>query len=101
MRPESSVFHQLQQCVLMQDARGDQCDNCGSLLAAEDLIHPKCKMTGTTPVMRPTKHVYLDLPALTPELQAYITASSQAGGWSSNCVQACSPRASSGHRRLA
>ena len=37
--------------------------------------------------MRPTRHVYLDLPALTPQLQAYITASSQAGGWSNNCLQ--------------
>ncbi len=76
-----------QPCWRAQDARGDQCDSCGSLLAAEDLINPKCKMTGTTPVLRPTRHVYLDLPALTPELQAYITRSSQAGGWSSNCVQ--------------
>ena len=48
---------------------------------------PQCKLTGTTPVLRPTRHVYLDLPALTPQLQAYITASSQAGGWSTNCVQ--------------
>ncbi|CAL8471724.1 g11266 [Coccomyxa elongata] len=70
-----------------EDARGDQCDQCGNLLAAEDLINPKCKLTGTVPVLRPTKHVYLDLPALTPQLQAYITSSSQAGGWSSNCVQ--------------
>ena len=38
-------------------------------------------------MLRPTRHVYLDLPALTPQLQAYITRSSQAGGWSSNCVQ--------------
>ena len=37
--------------------------------------------------MRPTRHVYLDLPALTPQLQAYITASSQSGGWSNNCLQ--------------
>lgn len=70
-----------------QDARGDQCDQCGNLLAAEDLINPKCKLTGTVPVLRPTKHVYLDLPSLTPQLQAYITSSSHAGGWSSNCVQ--------------
>lgn len=38
-------------------------------------------------MLRPTRHLYLDLPALTPELQAYITRSSHAGGWSSNCVQ--------------
>lgn len=79
----------LSDAASLQDARGDQCDQCGNLLAAEDLINPKCKLTGTVPVLRPTKHVYLDLPALTPQLQAYITSSSQAGGWSSNCVQVC------------
>ena len=44
-------------------------------------------------MLRPTRHLYLDLPALTPELQAYITHSSQAGGWSSNCVQVPAPSA--------
>ncbi len=73
--------------LLRQDAKGDQCDSCGQLLAAEELINPKCQLTGTTPVLRPTRHLYLDLPVLTPELQAYITRSSHAGGWSSNCVQ--------------
>ena len=73
--------------MCLQDAKGDQCDNCGQLLAAEELINPKCQLTGTTPVLRKTRHLYLDLPALTPELQAYITRSSHAGGWSSNCVQ--------------
>lgn len=83
-------------CV-MQDARGDQCDNCGNLLSAEDLINPKCKITGTTPVLRPTRHIHLKLDELTDELQAYITRSSQAGGWSSNCVQVrCSSLALSG-----
>ena len=42
-------------------------------------------------MLRPTRHLYLDLPALTPELQAYITRSSHAGGWSSNCVQVTAP----------
>ena len=79
--------------LLLQDAKGDQCDSCGQLLAAEELINPKCQLTGTTPVLRPTRHLYLDLPALTPELQAYITHSSQAGGWSSNCVQVPAPSA--------
>lgn len=79
-----------EQLLLCQDAKGDQCDSCGQLLAAEELINPKCQLTGTTPVLRPTRHLYLDLPALTPELQAYITRSSHAGGWSSNCVQVTS-----------
>ncbi len=73
--------------VSMQDARGDQCDSCGNLLNPTDLINPKCKLTGTTPVLRTTKHIFLDLPKLSPQLQAYITDTSNKGGWSNNCVQ--------------
>ncbi len=69
------------------DARGDQCDGCGNLLNPTELINPKCKVTGTTPVVRSTRHVFLDLPQLSPKLQEYITNTSQLGGWSSNCVQ--------------
>ena len=72
-----------------QDARGDQCDQCGNLLNPTELIKPRCKLTGTTPVLRETRHVFLDLPALTPRLQHYIDHTSRLGGWSSNCVQAC------------
>ena len=78
-----------------QDARGDQCDACGKLLEPTALLQPRCKLTGTTPVLRATTHLYLDLPALSPQLQAYIDASSRSGGWSSNCVQARARRAPS------
>ena len=44
--------------------------------------------SGTTPVLRTTKHYFLDLPLLSPELQAYIDRTSTLGGWSSNSVQA-------------
>eukprot|EP00891_Asterochloris_glomerata_P008560 jgi/Astpho2/8560/e_gw1.00125.5.1_t len=70
-----------------EDARGDQCDSCGNLLNPTELIRPKCALTGTTPVVRQTRHMFLDLPELQPKLQEYITRTSQAGGWSSNCVQ--------------
>ncbi len=42
-------------------AYGDQCEKCGSTLAATDLINPKSTVTGATPVMRDTKHWYLPL----------------------------------------
>ncbi|GIL79322.1 hypothetical protein Vretifemale_8708, partial [Volvox reticuliferus] len=69
------------------DARGDQCDGCGNLLNPTELINPRCKLTGTTPVLRSTRHVFLDLPQLSPALQDYITTTSTQGGWSANCVQ--------------
>lgn len=70
-----------------QDARGDQCDACGALLNPTELINPRCKITGTTPVPRTTRHLFLDLPQLTPALQNYIDTASSKGGWSANCLQ--------------
>jgi methionyl-tRNA synthetase len=69
------------------DARGDQCDGCGSLLNPTELVHPRCKLTGTVPVVRTSTHIFLDLPSLTPDLAAYHAAAAAAGGWSANCVQ--------------
>lgn len=81
----------------VQDARGDQCDKCGSLMNPTELINPRCKLTGTTPVIRSTRHLFLDLPKLSAALQEYHDTTSQLGGWSANCVQvsrarACAPR---------
>ncbi len=42
-------------------AYGDQCEACGTSLAATDLIDPKSAITGATPVLRETKHWYLPL----------------------------------------
>ena len=36
----------------LQDARGDQCDACGNLLNPTELINPKCKFSGTKPIIR-------------------------------------------------
>jgi methionyl-tRNA synthetase len=43
------------------DAYGDQCERCGSTLSPTELIQPRSTLSGSTPVMRPTKHWYLKL----------------------------------------
>ncbi len=43
------------------DARGDQCDNCGRTLDPTDLVDPRSKMTGATPDLRRTEHLFLKL----------------------------------------
>ena len=53
-------------------ARGDQCDNCGSILEAVDLIDPRSKTDGSRPVVREAEHYFLDLKALIPELTDYM-----------------------------
>ncbi|MGD1993133.1 MAG: methionine--tRNA ligase [Anaerolineae bacterium] len=55
-----------------EEARGDQCDNCGSLLDALELIEPRSKTDGSVPVVRETEHFFLDLPALEDRLAAYL-----------------------------
>ncbi len=47
-----------------ESARGDQCDNCNTLLDPEELIDPRSVLDGSTPVLRETEHYFLDLPRL-------------------------------------
>jgi methionyl-tRNA synthetase len=54
------------------DARGDQCDNCGSLLDATQLIDPRSKIDGSSPELRGTEHFYLDLGKLQPQIVDFL-----------------------------
>jgi methionyl-tRNA synthetase len=54
------------------NARGDQCDSCGSLLDATQLINPRSKIDGSTPELRETEHFYLDLGALEPAIVEFL-----------------------------
>lgn len=55
-----------------EEARGDQCDNCGKILDALELGHPRCKIDGSVPVIRETEHFFLDLPKLQDAVEAYL-----------------------------
>ncbi|ORY63015.1 tRNA synthetases class I (M)-domain-containing protein [Pseudomassariella vexata] len=68
------------------DARGDQCDKCGNLLDPLELINPKCKVDGTTPVPKETTHVFILLEKLTPEISKWMEKSSKEGNWTSNGI---------------
>jgi methionyl-tRNA synthetase len=64
-------------------ARGDECPKCGSWLDAKRLRHPVCTLDGSTPVLRPSMHWYLDLPRIRDEwLQGWFEA--KAGLWKVN-----------------
>lgn len=54
------------------DARGDQCDNCGNVLNAIELINPRSKTDGSRPVIRETEHYFFDLAKFIPALQEYL-----------------------------
>jgi methionyl-tRNA synthetase len=53
-------------------ARGDQCDQCGNLLDATQLIEPRSKIDNSTPELRDTEHYYLDLGKLQPEIVNFL-----------------------------
>jgi methionyl-tRNA synthetase len=55
-------------------ARGDQCDSpeCGKLLTPMELIGPHCNICGQKPIIKKTKHWYLDFPKLEKELKKFI-----------------------------
>ncbi|MDQ3464810.1 MAG: methionine--tRNA ligase [Actinomycetota bacterium] len=54
-------------------ARGDQCDNCGNQLDPIDLIEPRSRINGETPVFVEGEHYFLDLPAFVDTLSAWLS----------------------------
>jgi methionyl-tRNA synthetase len=66
-------------------ARGDQCDNCGNQLDPADLIDPRSKINGETPVFTETEHYFLDLPAFAEVLGTWLQA--KAGHWRPNVLK--------------
>jgi methionyl-tRNA synthetase len=53
-------------------ARGDQCENCGNLMDALELIEPRSRTDGSTPEVRETEHFYLDLSAFGGALEVWL-----------------------------
>ncbi|KAL8958339.1 MAG: hypothetical protein Q9193_004585 [Seirophora villosa] len=68
------------------DARGDQCDSCGSVdYEPLDLIKPRCKVDpDTTPIARETRHIHLRLDKLQAEIEKWSQKASAEGHWSRN-----------------
>jgi methionyl-tRNA synthetase len=73
-RTEAQFFSEAQQrflpdryvegtCYLCgyEKARGDECPSCGKYLDAKLLKDPRSSLDGTTPVLRDSRHWYLDL----------------------------------------
>ncbi|WKC58138.1 methionine--tRNA ligase [Borrelia sp. P9F1] len=69
------------------NAKGDQCENCSRLLAPSDLTNPKCMICRNIPILKKTKHCYLNLPKIKDELKNWIQTSSQNANWNTNAVR--------------
>lgn len=68
-------------------AYGDQCEACGTSLAATDLIDPHSAITGSVPELRPTRHWYLPLDRWEPALREWILEGHKE--WKSNVYGQC------------
>jgi methionyl-tRNA synthetase len=71
-----------------EKAYGDQCEKCGTSLAATDLINPKSVLSGNPPVMKETKHWYLPLDKYEGWLRQWILESHK-HDWKSNVYGQC------------
>ncbi|CAG9983665.1 unnamed protein product [Clonostachys byssicola] len=68
------------------DARGDQCDKCGGLLDPFELISPRCKIDGASPIPRETKHMFLCLNKLQPSVEEWFEKTNKEQKWSANAA---------------
>lgn len=69
------------------NAYGDQCESCGTSLSPTDLINPRSTISGSTPVMRETKHWYLPLDKHEAWLRQWILEDHKE--WKSNVYGQC------------
>jgi methionyl-tRNA synthetase len=68
------------------DARGDQCEKCGSWLDPLSLKDPRSVLTGATPVVKTTRHWYLPMADFQASLEEWLGSKK---GWKDNVMNYC------------
>ena len=66
-----------------KDTRGDQCDACGVVLDAENLVEPVCAVCHNPVSFKNSKHLYIAISALEKELKELVTAHPE---WRKNAI---------------
>ncbi len=69
-----------------ENARGDQCEKCGKWLEPTELINPRCKVCGTTPVLKKTTHYFLKLDKLQTKIEEWQKDKTH---WKDNVKEFC------------
>ncbi len=69
-----------------EEARGDECENCGSALSPLELKNPRSTITGDTPVVKESTHYYFPLSKYQDSLDKWISGKTD---WKPNVVNYC------------
>ncbi len=72
-----------------EEARSDECENCGALYKPSELKNPKSKITGETPTLKETSHWFFPLDKYQPKLEEYVNEMNEKYGWKENVLQYC------------
>ena len=72
-----------------EEARSDECENCGTLYEPNELKNPKSKISGETPVLKETSHWYFPLGDYQSRLENYIDTMNKAYNWKDNVLNYC------------
>ena len=72
-----------------EEARSDECENCGSLYDPSELKNPKSKISGGSPTLKETSHYYFPLGKYQPALEKYVNEMNEKYGWKENVLQYC------------
>ncbi|CAL4318886.1 Methionine--tRNA ligase [Buchnera aphidicola (Chaitophorus sp. 3695)] len=71
--PDRLVKGQCPKCFVINQY-GDHCENCGSVYNAQDLINPKSQISGVTPILKDSVHLFLNLPHFEKKLKLWINS---------------------------
>lgn len=72
-----------------EEARSDECENCGALYEPKELKNPKSKISGESPILKETSHWFFPLGKFQQRLENYINEMNDKYGWRENVLQYC------------